>query len=164
MGSDGTGVLHRFDRWLYRGGRPNRLARGMNRVWAVVSAAGVMPRRLVTLELPGRRTGRTVSFPLVMVEYEGERYLVSMLGPDSNWVRNLRAAGGRAVLRHGRRESVRLEEVDPGVRPPILRRYLDWAPGARAHVPVDRHAPLEDFKRIAPGVPVFRVTNADDRR
>jgi hypothetical protein len=60
------------------------------------------------------------------------------LAKNANWVRNLKAADGRAVLRHGRREGVHLEEVDPSVRAPILRRYLQVAPGARAHIPVDR--------------------------
>lgn len=69
----------------------------------------------------------------------------------------MRANGGRAVLRHGRREAVRLAEVDPGSRAPILRRYLQLAPGARPHVPIDRRVPLADFERIADRFPVFRV-------
>ena len=81
-----------------------------------------------------------------------------MLGQDSNWVRNVRAAGGRAVLRHGRREAVRLEEVDADARAPILRRYLSLAPGPRAFIRVDPHAPLEEFEEIAPRIPVLRVT------
>jgi hypothetical protein len=80
-----------------------------------------------------------------------------MLGRDTNWVRNLRAAGGLAVLKHGRREPVRLVEVDAGDRAPILRRYLAVAPGARPHVPVDRDAPLEAFEEIAADYPVYRV-------
>lgn len=44
-------------------------------------------------------------------------------------------------------------------RPPILRRYLDLAPGARPHVPVDRRAPLEDFAAIAEDYPVFRIVS-----
>jgi deazaflavin-dependent oxidoreductase (nitroreductase family) len=151
--------LHRFDRWMYRGGRPNRVARLLNRISAIQFATGVLaPSNWVTLEVPGRRSGRTISFPLVVADYEGDRYLVAMLGQNTNWVRNVRAAGGRAVLRHGRREVVRLEEVDPGARAPILRRYLAVAPGARAHMPVDRRAPLEEFERIAVQIPVFRVT------
>jgi hypothetical protein len=105
----------------------------------------------------GRRTGRAISFPLVMADYEGERYLVSMLGDGANWVRNVRAAGGHAVLRHGRREPVLLEEVDPSLRAPILRRYYSLAPGARAFVSVDSDAPLNEFEKIAPSIPVFRV-------
>ena len=151
--------LHRFDRWLYRGGRPNRLARLLNRISATHFASGVLTQsNWVTLEVPGRRTGRTISFPLVVADYEEERYLVSMLGQNANWVHNVRYAGGRVSMRHGRREPVQLEEVEVGARAPILRRYLDCAPGARAHVPVDRHAPLEEFDRIAGQYPVFRVT------
>jgi hypothetical protein len=70
------------------------------------------------------------------------------------------------VLRHGVREDVRLEEVAPADRAPILRRYLDVAPAARAHFTVDRRAPLGEFEAVASQHPVFRVaalaTSADD--
>jgi len=145
-------------RRLYRGGHPNLLARVLNRSSAIVHSAGIWPSRLATLEVPGRRTGHVISFPVVIADHEGERYLVAMLGEGTNWVRNVRAADGQAVLHHGRREVVRLEEVDPPARPPVLRLYLALAPGARPHIPVDRHAPLEAFERIAQQIPVFRVT------
>jgi F420H(2)-dependent quinone reductase len=147
-------------RWLYRGGRPNRFVQLQNRASAIVFAAGIWPKRLAALEVLGRRSGRVISFPVVIADYEGERYLVAMLGENANWVRNVRAANGRAVLRHGPREAVRLEEVAAESRPVILRRYLALAPGARPHIPVDRRAPLEEFARIAPQVPVFRITTA----
>jgi deazaflavin-dependent oxidoreductase (nitroreductase family) len=132
----------------------------MNRVSAIYASAGLPPRRQVTLEVRGRRSGRRRSLPVVVADHEGERYLVSMLG-EAGWVRNVRAAGGQAVLRHGRREAVRLEEVDPGARAPIIKRYLDLAPGARAHIPVDRRAPVADFEPIAARYPVFRVRPGD---
>jgi deazaflavin-dependent oxidoreductase (nitroreductase family) len=152
-------ALHRFDRWLYHQGRPNRLARLMNRVSSALFATGlVLPGRCMTLEVRGRRTGRPVALPVVVTHHGGQRYLVSMLGENTNWVRNVRAAGGSAVLRHGRREAVHLEEVDPRDRAPILRRYLAVAPGARPHVPVDRWAPEAEFAAIADRYPVFRIT------
>jgi hypothetical protein len=145
-------------RWLYRRGRPGRFARFQNRASAIAFAAGIWPKRVAALDVRGRRSGRVISFPVVIADHEGERYLVAMLGERSNWPRNARAAGGQAVLRHGRREIVHLEEVPARDRPAILRRYLELAPGARPHIPVDRHAPLEEFARIAPGIPVFRIT------
>lgn len=149
---------HALDRWLYRGKRPNRLARLINGAWARLAAAGIGPAQLVMLEVTGRRTGRTVSFPVVVADYQGERYLVSMLGEETNWVRNVRAANGHAVLRRGHREVIQLEEVDSGQRAAILRRYLECSPGARSHVPVSRGAPLQEFERIAAQYPVFHVT------
>jgi len=137
------------------------LARAANRISAAQFSAGILsPARAVTLEVPGQRTDRHVLFPVVVADYQGGRYVVSMLGNDANWVRNVRAAGGRVVLRRRGREQVRLEEVEPGDRAPILRRYLAVAPGARPHLPVDRHAPLAEFERIAGQYPVFRITPA----
>lgn len=153
-----TRRLHAVSRWLYRGGRPGRLARAMNRLSAVQFAAGLLsPRRAMTLEVTGRRSGRPISLPVVVADHEGQRYLVSMLGENAQWVRNVRAAGGRAVLRRHGRQDVSLEEVEPALRAPILRRYLQLAPGARPHLPVRRDAPLGEFERIASRYPVFRI-------
>ena len=144
-------------RWFYRGGRPNRVARILDRGSAMVCALGVAPDYMVTLEVEGRRTGRIVRLPLVMVVVDGKRYIVSMLGEDVNWVRNVKAAGGRVTLRHGRSEDVRLEEVDPEHRAPVLKDYLRRAPRAGAHMPVEKDAPLAEFERVSPQFPVFRV-------
>ena len=160
----GHGAVHRLywmKRWIYRTGRAHFVARALNRIAAILYSAGILsPARAVTLEVTGRRTGRLISFPVVVAEYDHERYLVSMLGNDVNWVRNVRAADGHAVLRRGRREPVRLEEVEPAGRAPILRRYLAVAPGARPHLPVDQNAGLEEFERISTQFPVFRITSA----
>lgn len=150
----------RFKSWMYRGGRPNFLGRAINRFDATVHALGIAPNFMVTLEVKGRRSGRLISFPLAMTVIDGQRYLVSMLGNDAAWVANIRAADGYAVLRHGRTEHVRLVEVPVEQRPPILKAYLQIAPGARPHIPVDRSAPLEAFSSIADRFPVFNVIDA----
>jgi deazaflavin-dependent oxidoreductase (nitroreductase family) len=155
---------HAVDRWMYRGRRPNRMARLVNSASARLAAAGCGPAQLFMLEVRGRRSGKPVRFPIVVADYEGERYLVSMLGEDTNWVRNVRASDGHAVLAHGRREVVRLTEVEPAGRAPVLRRYLACAPGARSHIDVRPDAPVEEFVRIAPQYPVFLVTTADQAR
>src|SRR5713226_6673210 len=94
-----------------------------------------------------------------MVVVDGQRYLVSMLGDNVQWIHNVRAAGGRAVLRSGGREEIRLEEVPTDQRAPILRAYLQRAPGARPHVPVNKDATLAEFEKIAAAFPVFRVAS-----
>jgi hypothetical protein len=129
----------------------------LNGIWRRSAVIGLPPRRLCELQVRGRSTGRLTSFPVVVADYECKHYVVAMLGEGANWVANARAAGGLAVLRHGGSEAVRLEEVDPGARAPILQRYLQVAPGARAHIPVDRGASLAEFERIASQYPVFRV-------
>ena len=149
-----------FKQWLYRGQRPNWIARILNRGWAMVASSGVARNYLVTLEVPGRKSGRTLSLPLVVAVVDGQRYLVSMLGEGAQWVENVRAAGGRAVLRTGGREQVQLEEVPAGQRAPILKAYLRRAPGARAHMPVSKDAAIEEFQKIAAKFPVFRLASS----
>lgn len=146
-----------LQRWFYAGGRPNWVARILNRFTAAISARGVGPEYLVTLEVPGRRSGRIISVPLVVAVVDGECYLVSMLGEEVNWVRNVRATEGNVTLRHGRRDEVRLEEVAPDRRAPVLKAYLKRATNANAHVPIDKEAPLEEFERVALRFPVFRI-------
>ncbi|MEO3828867.1 nitroreductase/quinone reductase family protein [Actinomadura sp. B10D3] len=155
-------AIKAYKRWQYRGGRPQRWSRMENRVWAIAFAAGLMPKRGAALELRGRKSGRLITFPVAIADHEGERYLVAMLGEKTNWVLNARAAGGRAVLRHGRREDVRLVEEFSDRRAAILRRYLEVAPGARPHFPISRRAPLEDFEGIVGRYPIFRITQASD--
>lgn len=145
-------------RWLYRGRRPHGLARLLNRSQVALAARGIGPERVVALEVRGRHSGRTIALPVVVTEHHGEHYLVSMLGEDTNWVRNVRAADGAAVLRHRTAEAVHLEEVPAADRAKILRRYVDLAPGARPHIGLSPRAPLADFERIAPRFPVFRIT------
>ena len=148
-----------INRWLYRGQRPNWLARVMNRMSAIVASTGITSNLMVTLETTGRTSGRTISQPMVVGIVDRQRYLVSMLGENVNWVKNVRAANGKAVLRSGSREEIQLEEVPADQRAPILKAYLQRAPGARAHIPVDKDAPLEDFEKVAADFPVFRVVS-----
>ena len=89
---------------------------------------GLGPRYAVVLEVPGRRSGLVRRTTLVRVELGGARYLVSLSG-ESEWVRNVRAAGGRVVLGWRRRLAAVLVEVAPAERPAVIRAYLGRAGG-----------------------------------
>ena len=144
-------------RWMYRNGRPNQLTKLINKGWAFIHSLGIFPNYLVTLEVVGRHSGKTISFPLAMTVMNGERYLVSMLGEKANWVQNVRAAGGKATLRHGISEQILLKEVDVREKAPVLKVFLNHAPGARPHIPVGKDASVSEFEKIAVNYPVFRL-------
>lgn len=145
-------------RRMYAGGRGNALARSYARFWNRMIGLGLLPRRWVRLEVPGRRSGKVTSFPLGLADVDGRWYLVSMLG-ECNWTRNVRANDNRAVLVRRRRRPVRLTQVPVAERAPILRRYFDVAPGGRPHIPVQRGADLAEFAAVADRYPVFEVTD-----
>ena len=142
---------------FYPGGRPNALSKSLNSGQARLTALGVFPSLLVALETRGRRSGRARLVQLVVAQVGTERYLVSMLGENADWVRNPRVSAGAAVLRHGRSEKVSLVDVPVPERAPILKAYLQQAPGARPHFDVGRDAPMAEFEKVAARYPVFRI-------
>ena len=128
----------------------------MARFWARVHSMGLLPERWVTMEVPGHRSGELRRFPLGMADVGGRWYLVSMLG-ECAWVRNVRTADGRVVLRRRRARECTLHEIPVEERGPILRRYIATVPGGRPHIPVVKGAPVEDFQAVAADYPVFVV-------
>lgn len=134
----------------------------MNTGWAWIHSLGLFPNYLVTLEVMGRQSGKVIRFPLAMTVIGRERYLVSMLGEQANWVKNIRAVSGKARLIHGVQEDVFLSEVESIQRAEIIKAFLRIAPGARPHIPVDKDAPLAEFEKIAEQYPVFKV-NTDKK-
>ncbi|HME47848.1 nitroreductase/quinone reductase family protein [Mycobacterium sp.] len=143
-------------RRMYPAGRGDPQARRYARAWVRIIGSGLLPRRWVVLEVPGRHTGRPTRFPLGMADLDGRWYLVSMLG-ECNWVKNVRAAGYRATLCRRRARDCRLMEVPADQRAPVLRRYLQKVPGGRPHIPISADASLTAFGAIAVRYPVFRV-------
>jgi len=146
-------------RLFYRDWRPTRLGRLANRVAGWSSALGFSSMAAV-LEVRGRASGQRRSTPVVIATVEGSRHLVSMLGAGSDWVQNVEAADGDAVLRQGRRRPVHLVAVPPAERAAILREYVRVATSGRHHLPVAVGAPLSAFEAIAERYPVYRI----DRR
>lgn len=110
------------------------------------------------LAVRGRKTGAWQVVPVNLLEHEGRRYLVAPRG-ETQWVRNLRAAGG-GELRLGRRaEPFRATEVADAEKAPILRAYLKrWAFEVGAFFPDVGRSPSDAvLQRVAARYPVFRV-------
>jgi deazaflavin-dependent oxidoreductase (nitroreductase family) len=147
-------------RLFYRDWRPTRAGRWVNRLQCWWSAVGLPPRLMAALEVRGRTSGRTRANVVAIATVAGNRYLVSMLGPRSDWVKNVEAAGGSAVLRQGHRRPVHLVPVPPQERAPILREYVRIATSGRTHFPVPAGAPLSAFAAIAERYPVYRIEPA----
>ncbi|EME64115.1 Zn-dependent oxidoreductase [Rhodococcus ruber BKS 20-38] len=127
------------------------------------------PRSVVTLEVPGRRSGVVRRTNLVLLDHDGEQYLLSLAG-QSQWARNVRAAGGHAVLARGRRRrAVTLVEVPVPARADIVRAYLLRGGRQPGHRKIAREADMyfgltgeptpAELAAVAPRYPVFHVTD-----
>jgi deazaflavin-dependent oxidoreductase (nitroreductase family) len=81
------------------------------------------PRLVATLSVPGRRSGQWHTTAVVVLEHQGERYLLAPFG-DTDWSRNLRAAGGGRLRRGRRVEHFTADEVPPQQRGPLIEAYV----------------------------------------
>jgi deazaflavin-dependent oxidoreductase (nitroreductase family) len=81
------------------------------------------PSQVVHLVHRGRYSGRWQAAPVVVLDHDGHRYLVSVRG-ESDWVRNLRAGrhGRLATRRHV--EEIAVVEVPVQEREPLINSYL----------------------------------------
>jgi deazaflavin-dependent oxidoreductase (nitroreductase family) len=80
---------------------------------------GIVP----TLAVRGRVSGEWRTVPVNVLELEGHRYLVAPRG-DTEWVRNLRAAGQGELRRRARVDAFRATELPDAEKPRIIEAYL----------------------------------------
>jgi deazaflavin-dependent oxidoreductase (nitroreductase family) len=110
------------------------------------------------LYVRGRTTGQWRSTPVNVLTHDGHRYLVAPRG-HTQWVRNLRAAGG-GELRVGRKtEQFTATELADDQKPEILRAYLKrWKLEVGVFFDgVGADAPDSKLLELAPGYPVFLI-------
>ena len=151
--------------------RVGLFVRSNNAVMRSLIRAGVRIGTFAVLTVPGRKSGRPVNVPLVVFPHGDHRYLIASYGVV-NWVRNLRAAGGRAELRRGSgTEKITAVELPPEQAGPILRFSLQTGPPdiprlivrifrrffVLPYLDVDMNSSDDDFVRSARGHPVFLV-------
>jgi deazaflavin-dependent oxidoreductase (nitroreductase family) len=140
--------------------KPSGAVKLMNSIIGRLASIGLVPMSTVLLQVKGRRSGQIRSTPVSWIEHEGQRYLVAPRG-NTEWVRNVKAAGGEAVLKSRKTEGVRLEEVPIEQRAPIIKSYLKkTAMVTKREFGLDPDAPMEEFEKIAPIHPAFRITPA----
>ena len=138
--------------------KPSGVVKLMNGFFGFLASYGLMPSDSVQLQVKGRRSGQMRSVAVTWAEHDGQRYLVAPRG-NTEWARNVRAAGGRAAIRRRKTEEVMLEEVPVDQRAPIIKAYLKkTAMVTKREFGLDPDAPIEEFEKIADRHPVFRIT------
>jgi deazaflavin-dependent oxidoreductase (nitroreductase family) len=129
----------------------NPLVAGLTRL-----GIGVYGSRV--LEVRGRRSGEWRRTPVNLLTVDGVEYLVAPRG-HTQWVRNIRVAGG-GRLRIGRRvRDIRVAELADDLKPPVLRAYLkrwSWEVGMFFDG-VSAKSSDADLLRIAPDHPIFSL-------
>ncbi len=129
-----------------------------NPLVAGLTGLGISVMGSRVLEVRGRKSGEWRSTPVNLLRVGGDEYLVAPRG-HTQWVRNIRVAGG-GRLRLGRRlQDIQVSELGDEAKPPILRAYLKkwaWETGMFFDG-VNAASSDEELLRIAPDHPIFRL-------
>lgn len=134
-------------------------AKAANAVLGFLLRHGFGPGFMRLLTVTGRRTGQPHSTPVVPVETDEGRWLVSPFG-NVGWARNARAAG-RVTLRRGKVvETLAVTELPPHDAVPVLRTYLGMKPAGkyvRDYFDAGPDASDAELVAEAPRHPVFAL-------
>jgi deazaflavin-dependent oxidoreductase (nitroreductase family) len=130
-----------------------------NRMLNALMALGFSVWGSRVLEVRGRSSGEPRRTPVNLLSLDGSRYLVAPRG-ETQWVRNLRAAGEGRLLLGRRSEPFSAQEIaGDAEKVPILRAYLArWKAEVGVFFDgVGPDSPEDELRDAAAKHPVFRI-------
>jgi deazaflavin-dependent oxidoreductase (nitroreductase family) len=135
---------------------PNRTAKTANALIRWLAELGVSIAGTRALRVRGRATGQLRSVVINVLTVDDREYLVSPRG-NTQWVRNVRAAGEVDMGPRWRSRRVRIIEVDDAAKPELLRRYLGrWFWEVKGHIAgLTPESTDEQVAAAATSIPVF---------
>lgn len=140
--------------------RAGAFATRLNHLVGLLARHGISLQGSAELTVRGRKSGNPQRIPVNPHTHEGAQYLVSARG-HSQWVRNMRAAGG-GELRVGRkvRRFTATEIPDDATKAAVLRGYLErWGWEVNGYFKgVTATSTDAELLTAAPDHPVFRIS------
>ena len=142
---------------------PNRAARAANAVIRWLAELGISIAGTRALGVRGRKTGKRRGVVVNLLTADGVDYVVSPRG-NTQWARNVRAAGVVEVGPRWRRRRTAITEMPDAAKPELLRRYLDrWYWQVKGYVAgLTPDSADEEFRAAAPSIPVFALADSAD--
>jgi len=137
--------------------KPNSVEAFFNRAFGYLVGMGIGPDYMHLLQVRGRKTGRTYSSPVNLLEVGGKPFLVAPRG-RTQWVRNAEAAGEISLKKGRVQGKYRLRAVPNDDKPEILKLYLEkYKSAVQRYFPVPAGSAVESFRGIADNYPVFEL-------
>ena len=140
---------------------PNRAARAANALIRWLAELGISIAGTRALRVRGRKTGKQRAVVINLLTVDGVDYVVSPRG-NTQWARNVRAAGVVDIGPRWRSKHTAISEVPDDAKPELLRRYLDrWYWQVKGYVaPLTPHSGHDELRAAAPSIPIFALANA----
>jgi deazaflavin-dependent oxidoreductase (nitroreductase family) len=137
---------------------PNRAAQAANRVIRWLAELGISIAGTRALRVRGRKSGKQRGVVINLLTVDGVDYVVSPRG-NTQWARNVRAAGVVEMGPRWRRQRSEINEVTDAAKPELLRHYLArWYWQVKDYVVgLTPDSTDEQLRAAAPLIPVFAL-------
>ena len=140
---------------------PNRVARAANAAIRWLAEMGISIAGTRALRVRGRKSGKQRGVVVNLLTVDGVDYVVSPRG-DTQWARNVRAAGVVEMGPRWRSKRTRVSELDDAAKPALLQRYLArWYWQVKGYVAgLTPDSSDDQLRAAAPSIPVFVLAEA----
>jgi deazaflavin-dependent oxidoreductase (nitroreductase family) len=136
---------------------PTAVERAFNRAFGFLVGLGLGFSHSYLLQVRGRKSGKTYSTPIDLLEFDGKRFLVAPRG-RTQWVRNAEVAGEVTLKKGKTRLKFGLRTISDADKPEILKAYLDsFKREVQTYFPVAAGSPPEAFGPLVQSYPVFEL-------
>ncbi|MGO9385863.1 MAG: nitroreductase/quinone reductase family protein [Mycobacterium sp.] len=140
---------------------PNQAARAANAVIRWLAELGISIAGTRALRVRGRKSGKQRAVVINLLTVDGVDYVVAPRG-NTQWARNVRAAGVVEMGPRWRRQRALVSEVDDAAKPELLRRYLArWYWQVKDYVGgLTPDSSDDQLRAAAATIPVFKLAAA----
>src|SRR5208337_4953471 len=140
---------------------PGRATQAANRVIRWLAELGISIAGTQALRVRGRKSGKQRGVVINLLTVDGVDYVVSPRG-NTQWARNVRAAGVVEMGPRWRRQRALVSEVDDAAKPELLRRYLArWYWQVKDYVGgLTPDSSDDQLRAAAATIPVFKLAAA----
>ena len=137
--------------------QPTAIERAFNKTFGFLVGLGLGFSYNYLLQVRGRKSGKTYSTPIDLLQIDGKRFLVAPRG-RAQWVRNAEAAGEVTLKKGSKRENFGLRALPDAEKPAILKAYLDtFKREVQGYFPVAAGSPVEAFRDLVQNYPAFEL-------
>src|SRR5215468_9674170 len=101
---------------------PSALEKLFNQTFGFLAGLGLAPSFIYLLQVKGRKSGKTYSTAVNLMDFRGKQFLVAPRG-RTQWVKNAEASG-EVTLKRGAKRKFRLRTLADTEKPEVLKEYL----------------------------------------
>lgn len=138
---------------------PSTAEKTFNRLFGFLAGVGFAPSFIYLLEVTGRKSGKTHSTAVNLMDFRSKQFLVAPRG-RTQWVKNAEASG-EVILKRGARRKFRLRALADAEKPEVLKEYLTrYKSAVQKFFPIQPDASIDAFGKIAQDYPAFELIPA----